>query len=78
MKLRRGRSHKIIEKEMQRARKEIPKEETYNCYGNAARKVAIRELEERGTLLRAMSKDTPKDEVFLWAEGLFTQSNISH
>ena len=37
-KYRRGRTNQIIEREMPGMRKEIPKEETSKCYGDAARK----------------------------------------
>ena len=52
----RERSHEIIEQDMQGMRKEIPKEGTYNCYGDAARKVAIGALEYRGTFTRVLKR----------------------
>ena len=44
-------------------RKEIPKGETSNCYGGAARQEAIKALEGHGPFIRLVRKDVPKDEV---------------
>ena len=41
-----------LENEMPGMRKEIPKEETYNKYGDAARKIEIEAIEKHGTFIR--------------------------
>ena len=43
-------SEKILENEMPGMRKEIPKEETYNKYGGAARKIEIEAIENTALL----------------------------
>ena len=45
----RERSKEIIEREMPGARKEIPKAETSNCYGDAAGRSGAKDLEENDT-----------------------------
>ena len=45
-------SELILENEMPGMRKEIPKEETYNKYGGAARKIEIEAIEKHGTFIR--------------------------
>ena len=42
----------IPENEMPGMRKEIPKEETYNKYGDSARKIEIGAIGKRGTFIR--------------------------
>ena len=48
---------------MPRTRKEITKEETNNCYGGAARRAGLNDLEEHNTCIRVSKKDVRKDEV---------------
>ena len=40
-------------------RKEIPKEETYNKYGDAARKIEIEAIEKHGTFIRVPFEQIP-------------------
>ena len=40
-------------------RKVIPKEETYNKYGDAARKIEIDAIEKRGTFIRVPVSEMP-------------------
>lgn len=42
-------------------RKEIPKEKTYNYYGDDGRKVEIRSLGDHVAFIRALTKDVPRD-----------------
>ena len=53
-------------------RKEITKGGTYNWYGDAARQVEIRALEEHGKSIRVLSKDSTKDEVCINGSVVYT------
>ena len=52
-------SGKISENEMPGMRKEIPKEETFNKYGGAAREVEIEAIGKRGFLRRIHLSEIP-------------------
>ena len=54
-------SELILENEMPGMGKEIPKEETYNKYGDAARKIEIEAIEKHGTFIRV-----PFDQIPTW------------
>ena len=50
------RSDEITEQEMHVARKEIQREETYNTYGVAERRIQIEALEDHGAFVRVRKK----------------------
>ena len=58
-KLPRERSEQILENEMPGMRKEIPKEETQNKYGHAARKIEIVAVGKHGTFIRVSFVEIP-------------------
>ena len=73
----RERRKKILGKEMAGIRKETPKKETYNWYGDAAWPVEIKSLEEHVAFLRALRKDVRKAVVCI--NGMFlAHPDISH
>ena len=76
------RSQKIIEQDMHGMRKGIPKEETYNYYGDAPRRVEIAALGDHGPFSRVSSKDVPKAEVCINGRFVYTikrkQSKAGH
>ena len=62
-------SELISGNEMRWARKEIPKEETYNKYGGAARKIEIEAIEKHGAFIRISPGQVPIGESLI--EGRF-------
>ena len=58
-----GRSETIIEREMPGARREIPKGETGNCYGDSAWRMGEKALGEHDTFAIVTKDDVPEDEV---------------
>ena len=61
----------IIEQEMPCMSKSTP-QETYNYYGDASRKVEIKELEDNGAFIAVLSKDVPRDGVRISGTFLYT------
>ena len=56
-----AKSEQILENEMPRMRKEIPKEETQkNKYGDAARKIEIEAIRKHGTSIRIPFSEIPE------------------
>ena len=53
-------------------RKEIHKEETYNCYVEAEMKVKIGELGDHRSCIRALRKDVPKDDMCINGRLVYT------
>ena len=53
-------------------RKEIPKEETYNKYGDAARKIEIEAIEKHGTFIRVPFEQIPSGESLIEGRFVYT------
>ena len=54
----------ITEREMHSGRKEIRKKETYNPYGDSARKVEISALEEQDTFIRVRQRGAERESAY--------------
>ena len=63
---------KIIEREMQRARKAIPKGGNYNYYGDDSRQIGAKALGDHGTFTMARRKDVSKDDVCINGRVVYT------
>ena len=67
-----GGSEKIIEREMHGAGEAIQKEETYNKYGGAARRIEIEAIGEHGTFVRTLATEIPEGEVVIDGRFVYT------
>ena len=56
-------------------RKEIPKEETYNYYGEAERRLEIRSSWDHGAFIMALSSDVPRDGVCKYGRVVYTMEH---